>query len=301
MNSPNKSPLLNQKHHIKRRGPFYEVWSRLRVQPLAMITLSVIVIIVLFAVFADIIADYDQVALKQVPENKLLSPCKEHIFGTDNFGRDMFARIIHGARIVFLVSISSCIIGIIVAIILACCASLFGGKVDIIIMRVIDILSSIPSMIISIAICAGLGNGIWQLIVALAISSIAFFTRMIRSKSITIVNMEYIESAFALGASIPHVIVSHLVPNLLSIILINGTSQLSINITMCATLSFIGLGIEAPRPEWGLMLSDGITYMSRAPHMVIVPGIAIVLTCLSINTFGDFLRDAFDPQLKGRV
>jgi peptide/nickel transport system permease protein len=237
----------------------------------------------------------------QIPQNKLLVPGLEHIFGTDNFGRDMFARIIHGARVILLVGGGAVSIAAVIAITLGCCASLFGGKVDLVIMRIIDILNSIPSLVISLAICAGLGNGIWQLIVALSVSNVAMYTRMIRSKAISIVNMEYIESARVLGGSTSHIIIRHLVPNLISVILVTGTAQISINITMCATLSFIGLGIQAPRPEWGLMLSGGIAHMLRYPYMVIIPGLAIVITSLCISTFGDCLRDAFDPQLKGRA
>jgi peptide/nickel transport system permease protein len=288
-------------YRTKKRSSLYEVWTRLRVQPVAMISMGGIILILLLAVFANVIADYNTKAIMQIPNNKLLVPSVEHIFGTDNFGRDMFARMIHGARVILLVGGGAVSIAAVIAIALGCCASLFGGKVDLVIMRIIDILNSIPSLVIALAICAGLGNGIWQLIVALSVSNIAMYTRMIRSKAISIVNMEYIESAKALGGGTIHIITTHLVPNLISVILVTGTAQISINITMCATLSFIGLGVQAPRPEWGLMLSGGIAHMLRYPHMVIIPGIAIVITSLCISTFGDFLRDAFDPQLKGRA
>ncbi|NLK55820.1 MAG: ABC transporter permease [Clostridiales bacterium] len=285
----------------KKRSPLYEVWLRLRVQPMAMVTLSGIIILILVAIFADVIADYNGMALMQVPANKLLPPSAEHIFGTDNFGRDMFARIVHGARIAVLISFTSVIFSTTVGIILACSATLFGGKVDMVIMRVIDVLSAIPNIVIALSIVAGLGAGVWQLVVAMGISSIPMPTRMIRSKAISIVNMEYIESAKALGAKTPHIITNHLVPNLISIILVVGTSQIAGAIMTTATLSFLGLGVTPPAPEWGLMLNDGMTYMRRDPHMVYVPGAAVLLTSLCVAIFGDFLRDAFDPQLKGRI
>jgi peptide/nickel transport system permease protein len=170
-----------------------------------------------------------------------------------------------------------------------------------IIMRIIDILSSIPSIVLAMAIIAGLGNGILPMMMALTIRNIATYTRMIRSNALSIVNMEYVESARALGGNTIHIITRHLVPNLLSVILVTGTGIIPIDIRQVATLSFIGLGIVPPRPEWGLMLSDGLTYMSRAPYMIIIPGMAIVIVSLCFSTFGDYLRDAFDPKLKGRA
>jgi ABC-type dipeptide/oligopeptide/nickel transport system permease subunit len=199
------------------------------------------------------------------------------------------------------VAVTSVVISAFFATILGCCACFFGGTVDAVIMRGIDVLTSIPALIMALAICAGLGAGTWQLIVALSVSNISIYTRMVRSRAITIVNMEYIESATALGGGTVHIITRHLVPNLASVLIVTGTSQISMNIMMTATLGFIGLGVTPPRPEWGLMLSNGITYMGRYPYMVIIPGLAIVITSLCIATFGDYLRDAFDPQLKGRA
>lgn len=285
----------------KKRSSLFETWTRLRTQPVAIITMAGIILVFLLAIFADLIADYDTKVIQQFPADKLLPPSFDHIFGADNFGRDIFARLIHGTRIVLIVGVTAAIIPVIIGIVLACCSTLFGGKTDMFIMRLIDVLSSIPSIVIALAICAGLGNGLWQLIVALSISNIPMHTRMIRSRALTIVHMEYIESATALGAGTPHIIIRHLVPNLASVILVNGTAQVAMNIMMCSALSFIGLGIQPPNPEWGLMLSNGITYMLKSPHMVIIPGLAIILTSLCINTFGDYLRDALDPQLKGRV
>jgi peptide/nickel transport system permease protein len=285
----------------KKKTQLYEVWERLRVQPVAVICMTVLLIVISIAIFADMIADYRGKALMVVAENKLLSPSREHIFGTDNFGRDMFARTIHGTRTVLLVAISATLIATVIGTFLSCCATLFGGKVDLIIMRFIDVLTAIPNLIIAIAVCAGLGGGIWQLIVALTLSSITGTTRMQRSRAITIVHMEYIESAKALGAGTIHIITRHLVPNLTSIIFIGVTGSISTNIMMISSLGFIGLGVPPPHPELGLMLNNGVTYMARYPYMVIIPGMAILIISLCISTFGDMLRDAFDPMLKGRA
>ncbi|MCD7738983.1 MAG: ABC transporter permease [Lachnospiraceae bacterium] len=298
-NSPSVSSSTD--YSGKKRSQWAEIWGRLRKQPIAMICLGYLIVLVLVAIFADVIADYDEMAIKINAANKLLTPCKEHIFGCDNYGRDMFARIVHGSRTVLQVSVTAVLVAAVISVILACCATLFGGIVDMIIMRIIDIFTSIPSLIIAIAICAGLGSGTWQLILALMVTNITGLTRMIRSRTISIVQMEYIESARALGASVPHIILRHLLPNTLSILLVGVTGYVSTNIQMIATLGFVGLGIPSPRPEWGVMLNEGVTYMARAPHMVLIPGAAILLTCLATATFGDMLRDACDPQLKGRA
>ncbi len=292
--------LATSDYSKKKRSSAAEIWGRLRRNPIAMICLAYLILLVLVALFADVIADYNETTIKIHAENKLLKPCWEHIFGCDNFGRDIFARIVHGSRIVLKVSVTAVLLSAVLSVILGCCATLFGGKVDMIIMRIVDVFTSIPSLIVAIAICAGLGNGTWQLILALMVTNTTNQTRMIRSRAISIVHMEYIESAKALGASTPHIIIKHLVPNILSQILVSITGQVSTNIQMIATLGFVGLGIASPTPEWGVMLNEGLSYFDRAPHMVIVPCVVILLTCLAIATFGDILRDACDPQLKGR-
>ena len=286
---------------LKAHSSGYEVWVRLRKQPVAMISLAGIVLIVLLAVFADFLADYDTLAIAQDASVKLQGPSWQHIFGTDRFGRDLFARIIHGARIALIMGVGATVLSMAIATVLASIGALLGNRADNIIMRVMDILSSIPGLVIALAICAGLGAGLWQLVVALTVQAIPYQTRMVRSRALSIVQNEYIEAARTMGAGMGHIILHHLIPNLASIIIITATGNVAYNILMGATLSFIGLGVAAPRPEWGLMLSESMTYMARYPYVTIVPGCAIVLTALCVNTFGDYLRDAFDPQLKGRA
>lgn len=285
----------------KKNTQAREIWESLRHQPIAMISMAGCLIILLIAIFADVIVPYDM-AIKQVATEKLLPPFTPgHILGTDNFGRDLFARIIHGARIAMIIGMVSTLISIVIATILASVAAMVGGKVDNLIMRIIDILSCIPGMVLALAICASLGNGIVQLLIALAVSGIPMHTKMIRSLALSVSKKEYVESAVALGAKPSYIIWRHLCPNLASIIIINGTAQVSINIMQGATLGFIGLGVKAPTPEWGTMLSEGLSYMIRNQFMVMIPGIALCIAALCINTFGDCLRDAFDPQLKGRA
>ncbi|MDL2294189.1 ABC transporter permease [Ruminococcaceae bacterium OttesenSCG-928-D13] len=293
-----KSPLISK---TKRRSQGREVWERLRSRPLAMVSLAGVILLVLVAVFADLIVPYDE-AIKQVAKSKLLEPgTSGHILGTDNFGRDIFARIIHGTRTALLIGVTSAASAAVVSTILACVCAMVGGWVENIIMRIIDVISCIPGLVVALAICAALGNGVPQLIFALTFSALPMLTKMIRSQALSVSKMDYVESSIALGGRPAYIMVRHLIPNLASIIIINGTAQVSMSIMMGATLGFIGLGIKAPTPEWGTMLSDGLSYMMRNQYMVLVPGIVLALAALFINTFGDCLRDAFDPQLKGKA
>ncbi|HHV12142.1 MAG TPA: ABC transporter permease [Clostridiales bacterium] len=285
----------------KKRSQAAETWARLKTQPLAMFSLGVVVLLVLVAIFADVICPYS-LAIKQVAADKLQPPgTPGHILGTDNFGRDILARIIHGARTALEIGVISAFLSVIISTFLASLCAMIGGIVDNIIMRIIDVISCIPSLVLALAICAALGNGIPQLIVALFFSGLPMHTKMIRSVALGVAKMDYIESSVALGASPGYIMLRHLFPNLTSIIIINGTAQISMNIMMGATLGFVGLGVKAPTPEWGTMLSGGLSYMMRNQYMVLVPGIVLALAALFINTFGDCLRDALDPKLKGKA
>ena len=288
-------------NQTKAHSSWYEAWQRLRHQPIAMIALGGIILIILLAIFADLLADYNSMAIAQNAADKLQGPSWNHLLGTDKFGRDLFARIIHGGRIALLMGVVSTAMSLLIATLLACIGALGGNRVDNVIMRIMDILSSIPGLVIALAICAGLGAGLWQLIVALTVQAIPYQTRMVRSRALSIAQNEYVEAARTMGSGNGHIIFRHLMPNLASIIIVTGTGNVAYNILMGATLSFIGLGVAAPRPEWGLMLSESMMYMARYPYITIVPGLAIVLTALCFNTFGDYLRDAFDPQLKGKA
>ena len=286
---------------VRYRSSFGEAWTRLRRRPSAMISLVVIILIFLVAIFADVLADYNSTVVYQDIINKLHGPSMAHLLGTDHLGRDIFGRLIHGTRTALKLGLGATAISCVVGIILACLCAFFGGIVDMVVMRCMDILSSIPSLVLAIAIVAGLGTGLPQLIVAVAAGGIAPFTRMMRSKTLTIANMEYMEAGRALGASNLELLLKYMIPNMASIIIIEFTAQISQNILMGATLTFIGLGVQSPMPEWGLMLSEGMDFIQFYPYLIIGPGLALILTALSINTFGDCLRDALDPQLKGRA
>lgn len=297
----NTAAAKANKDMYKKRGQMYQAWQRMKTQPLAVISLVVVVGLIFIAIFADLIVPYSK-AIQQVAADKLMPPGSPgHILGTDNFGRDFFARIIHGTRTAMEIGIISAGCSIVVSTILACLCAMLGGWVDNVIMRVIDVISCIPQLVLALAICAALGNGIPQLIFALFFSALPMFTKMIRSVALGVAQMDYVESSIALGGKPSYIMWRHLVPNLASVIIINFTAQVSMNIMMGATLGFVGLGVKAPTPEWGTMLADGLNYMLRNQYMVLVPGIVLALASLFISSLGDCLRDALDPQLKGRA
>ncbi|MBQ6122952.1 MAG: ABC transporter permease [Clostridia bacterium] len=291
---------------LKKNSQAAEVWQALIHRPAALIALIGCGIILFLAIFADLLVPYD-VAIRQSSKIKLLAPMttdifgKLHVLGTDNLGRDILARVIHGARTAMEIGLLSSIISLVISTILACMCAMLGGWVDNIIMRIVDVISCLPGMVVALAICASLGNGIPQLLVALTISSLPMHIKMVRSVALTVAKKDFVESAVALGAKPWYIMVKHLVPNLASVILINGTAQVSINIMQGATLGFIGLGVKAPTPEWGTMLANGLSYTMKDQYMVYIPGIVLCLAALSINTLGDCLRDALDPQLKGKA
>lgn len=295
------SKQSNLKKQYKKRGQMAEAWSRLKTQPLAVVSLVVVLIMVFVAVFADLLVPYSA-AITQHGMEKLIPPLSPgHFLGTDNFGRDILARVIHGTRTALEIGAISAGASIIISTILACLCATVGGWLDNTIMRVVDVISCIPSLVMALAICAALGNGIPQLVFALFFTGIPMHTKMVRSVALGVANMDYVESAVALGAKQRYIISRHMVPNLASVIIINGTAQVSMNIMMGATLGFVGLGVKAPTPEWGTMLAEGLNYMLRNQYMVMVPGIVLAVAALFINSLGDCLRDALDPQLKGRA
>lgn len=285
----------------KYRGQFASAWARLRKSPVAMVSLCGIAVVILVAALAGVLADYDTMVVQQNVMEKFQSPSSAHLFGTDHLGRDIFGRLVHGTRTALKLGLGATSISCVIGLLLTCLCAFFGGIVDMIVMRLVDILSSIPSLVLAIAIVAGLGTGMPQLIVAISAGGIAPCTRMFRSKALSIASMEYMEAGRSLGASTPWLMTRYLIPNIVSIIIIEFTATVASNILMGATLTFIGLGVASPTPEWGLMLSEGLSYFQYYPYLVVAPGLALVFTALSINTFGDCLRDALDPQLKGRA
>lgn len=284
----------------KRQGPFSEVWARLKKNKLAMAALCVVILLLLMVIFADLIVPYEKAVVNSAPD-KLAKPSAAHIFGCDALGRDLFARIVHGARISLLLGFGATSVSTAAATLLGAAAAFIGGKFDAILMRLFDVLIAVPSILLSLAIAAGFGIGIPQLICAIAIGQLPGFTRVIRSAVLGIAGQDYIEAARAVGISNFSIIVSQILPNILGTILVQSTMQVSANILMGAMLSFLGLGAPIPTPEWGTIMSEGLPTVRYVSHTVIFPTIFIAVTALSINILGDGLRDAFDPRLKGKA
>lgn len=281
----------------KKRSQFKSIWFRFKKNKLAMIGLIILFFLILVAVAAPIISDYDD-AIKQNIRNRLQPPNKENIFGTDQYGRDIFARIVFGARVSLFAGIVGISTSSIIGAIIGSVAGYYGGRVDNILMRLMDILMALPSMLLAISIVAALGAGLTNLIIALSISYIAQFSRIIRSSVLSIKNQEFVEAAVACGTRDGRIIFKHIIPNAIGPLLVQSTLSIASAIILISSLSFLGLGIKPPMPEWGSMLADARSQMRSYPYLVIIPGLAIILSVMGLNLIGDGLRDALDPRLK---
>ena len=280
----------------KPKSQLVEILERLAKNKLAMLGLIIIILMTLAAIFAPFIAPYDYA--QQDMSAVYLSPCKEHLLGTDKLGRDILSRLIFGARQSLRIGVFSVAIGAILGTILGSIAGFYVGKVDNIIMRFLDIYQSIPGMLLSIALAASLGPGVNNAILAVGISTIPVYSRIIRASIMTVRDKEYIEAATAINASDFRIITKHVLPNSFAPLIVEITMNIGNSILMAATLSFIGLGAQPPSPEWGAMLSEGRNFMRDYGYLVIYPGICIMASVLSFNMLGDGLRDALDPRLK---
>lgn len=290
--------MSNTNTSNKKRSQWGEVWRRLKRNKMAIVGLIILVILFLLAIFADVIADYDNVVIKQNLAHRLQGPSAAHWLGTDEFGRDIFARLVHGTRVSLKVGIVAVGISIVIGGILGAVAGYYGGKLDNIIMRVMDIFLAVPSILLAIAIVSALGPSIVNLMLAISISSVPSYARIVRASVLSIRDQEFIEAARAIGASNMRIIFRHIIPNSLAPVIVQATLGVASAILSTAGLSFIGLGIQPPAPEWGSMLSGGRQYLRYAWWVTTFPGVAIMITILSLNLLGDGLRDALDPRLK---
>ena len=282
----------------KKRSQWAELWKNLKRNKMALLGLVIIVIIVLLAIFADQIANYDQVVIKQNLRMRLKPPSAQHWLGTDEFGRDIFARLVHGARVSLKVGILAVGIAIAIGGFLGAVAGYYGGKLDNIIMRIMDIFLAVPSILLAIAIVSALGPNLLNLMIAVSISSVPRYARIVRAWVWSIRDQQFIEAARAIGANDARIICRHIIPNSLAPVIVQGTLGVAGAILSTAGLSFIGLGIQPPAPEWGSMLSGGRQYLRYAWWVTTFPGVSIMITILSLNLLGDGLRDALDPRLK---
>lgn len=281
----------------KKKNRIREIWKQMKKNKIAMLGLTIFLLIVFCTIFADIIVYY-QMALKQNMDVRLQPPSASHWFGTDVYGRDIFARIIHGTRNSLVMGIGAVIVGISLGGIFGAVAGYYGGIIDMCIMRVMDTIMCIPFMLLALAIISALGPGLVNVLIALMLSMVPYYTRVIRSAILTVTGQDFIEAAKSCGTPDRYIILKHILPNAIGPVIVQATMSVGTMIIWAASMSFLGMGIQPPTPEWGSMLSEGKDYMLHSPHLVIFPGMAIVLTALSVNLLGDGLRDALDPRLK---
>jgi peptide/nickel transport system permease protein len=287
-----KQKIKKQKKHSQVK----DVLRRLTRNKVAMLGLCLVLIIVLATIFAPLLTPYDYA--KQDPTAKLQLPSLAHPLGTDDFGRDLLSRILYGGRISLLVSIISVCLSVVVGGVLGSVAGYFGGLVDNIIMRIMDVVMAIPSTLLAVAISAALGEGVVNTAIAISVSGIPSCARLLKSTIMTIRDNEFVEAARATGSTDARIIIRHILPNTISPIIVDSTLRVGMSILAISGLSFIGLGVQPPTPEWGSILASGRAYIRDFWPLATFPGLAIVLTLLGFNLLGDGLRDALDPKLK---
>ncbi len=281
---------------VKKQSQIKEIWRRFRLNKLAMVGFVIIAVLILVAIFADVIAPYDPAAANIA--NRLQFPSAEHLLGTDNYGRDLLTRIIYGTRVSLLISIAGLFIALVIGGVLGAIAGYYGGIVDSIIMRLMDILMSIPGMLLAVCISALLGTGAVNTAIAISIGGIAPSARLLRASVLTVRDQEYVEAARACGSGNLRIIWSQVLPNTLSPVIVDCTLRLGTNILQISMLSFIGLGVQPPTAEWGSIMNVGREFIMSFYPMLLFPGIAILLSMFGFNAMGDGLRDAMDPKLK---
>jgi peptide/nickel transport system permease protein len=277
-------------------SPWKDAWRSFKKNKIALVGLSIVSFFIVIAILADVLApySYSNVELK----DKHIAPSAEHWFGTDELGRDIFSRILHGARISLWVGFFSVAGSVIVGSLLGIVAGYYGKWVDGIISRIFDILLAFPSILLAIAVVSVLGPSLKNALIAIAIINVPTFGRLLRSRVLSVKEEEYITAARAIGMSDFRILVHHILPNSLAPIIVQGTLAIATAIIEAAALGFLGMGAQPPTPEWGKMLADSKDFIIQAPWTVLFPGLAIMLTVLGFNLMGDGLRDALDPRMK---
>ena len=290
--------VLHEEHiEFKKPNQFKEIWRRLKKDKLAMFGLIVILLIILMAVCSNFAADYNEV-IKLNTKLRLQPPSAEHWFGTDSYGRDIFARCLYGARMSLSIGFFSAVLATVCGSLIGAMTGYIGGRLDSVIMRFLDIVSAIPSTLLALAVVAAMGSGVIKLCLALSFTAIPGFVRIVRSAVLGIADQEYIEACRAGGTSTWRILTRHILPNAIGPVIVQGTMEVSSMIRTIATLSFLGLGINPPTPEWGALISEAKEFLRTCPSMMLFPAGMLCLTAFSISVFGDGLRDALDPRLK---
>lgn len=277
-------------------GSLPYLWKRLRKNPGAMIGLIFVTALFLISFVSPLICRYDYQEI--VMKSRFSLPSFEHLLGCDEVGRDILSRILYGAKYTLSIGVLSVIVSCVLGVILGAVAGYFGGMVDTLIMRFLDVFQAFPNILLAIAISAVLGAGFDKVIYAIGISGIPAFARMMRANILTVRNSEFIEAATSINCSTFRIILHHVIPNAISPLIVQVAMGIASAALSASGLSFLGFGVQAPTPEWGAMLASARGYMRDYPHMVIIPGLFIMMTVLSFNLVGDAIRDALDPKLR---
>ena len=281
---------------VQKQNKTLAILKRLIKNKLATTGGIIFVILCLMAIFAPVIAPYSYEAVD--PTLEYARPSLEHLFGCDQYGRDIFSRVVWGSRWSLTLGLSAALVSFLGGSLIGVIAGYFGGWVDNLVMRIIDIVQSIPNILLTIILATALGNSFFNTVLAMSLSNMWGTVRLIRGQAIRVRTEQYAEAAVATNNPSLRIILKHILPNAIQPAIINTCMSIGATIALASSLSFIGLGMQPPCPEWGAMLNDGRLYMRYYPNMLIAPGLMITLTVLSISLLGDGLRDAMDPRLK---
>lgn len=274
-----------------------EIWMRLMRDKSSMISLGFIVILILVSIFANFLIDESLVTEQNVAE-RIQGPSAKHLFGTDLYGRDIFARVVYGSRISLSIGLFTVFISTTIGGLLGAIAAYFGGSIDSIIMRITDVFLAIPEQLLAMTVVAALGASPASVIAALSVAVIPNRTRLVRSAVLGIVDSQYVEAARAVGMNSQGIIFKEIIPNTLGPVIVVSTQGIASIILTVSSLSYLGVGIQPPTPEWGSIIFEAREFLRIAPYMILLPGLVIVVTALAFNLVGDGLRDALDPRLK---
>ncbi|MCK1977214.1 ABC transporter permease [Jeotgalicoccus huakuii] len=301
MSNIQPSQVPAKKPANRRVENFKDFFTKLKKNKAALTGFYVLVFFLLVSIFGALDSNYNFLGVNSNATNltdKLLGPSGQYWFGTDHLGRDIFYRILHGMYITLGVGFAATFMAALVGVPIGIIAGYYGGWVDTVIMRLMDVLLAFPGILLALAIVSVLGGSTINVTIAIAIGALPQFARIVRGSTLTTKKLEYVDAVRALGARDGKIIFQHILPNIMSPIIVNTTIFVATAILSAAGLSFLGLGVQPPTPEWGAMLNDGRNYMYQAAHITFFPGIMIVIVVLAFNLFGDGLRDALDPKSK---
>lgn len=294
------------KHRKKQQGrltaaavsgkPFADAWRNFTRHPVSVIAMCVLIVLILTAIVSGVAFDYDKDIVAINPAERMQAPNANHWFGTDDFGRDLFARILYGSRYSLFIGITVSAIAMVLGMLIGASCAYFGGVYDALVMRLMDAIICIPSMLLMLALAAAFGKGMNGIIASLIIVNVPGYARIIRSIVLGVVHQEYVEAAVACGTPHWKIILRHVLPNCFGPILVDVLMSVAGTIMAASSLSFLGMGIQVPAPEWGAMLSQATKYLQSQPYLAIFPGMAILVTSLTFNLIGDGLTDALDPK-----